>query len=75
MNYEFFERATGIPADQKESVYEPFKRVGREADAIQGSGIGLTIARRIIETIGGEIDFDRTEGLGSAFRITLPTAT
>ncbi|MEQ8318694.1 MAG: HAMP domain-containing sensor histidine kinase [Rhodospirillales bacterium] len=64
----------GIPDDQKENVYEPFNRVGREAGPIQGSGIGLTITRRIIETMGGEIDFDSTEGLGSVFRITLPTA-
>lgn len=64
----------GIPAAQFANVFEPFNRLGREAGSIDGSGIGLTIAQRVIENMSGRIDFDSIEGQGSTFRIWLPVA-
>lgn len=64
----------GIPADQFENIYEPFNRLGREAGAIEGSGLGLTATQRIIERMDGNIEFESVEGEGTTFRISLPAA-
>jgi len=63
----------GIPASQFENVFEPFNRIGREAGAIGGGGIGLTITQQIIESMGGKIDFESIEGQGSTFRVIFAT--
>lgn len=65
----------GIPENQRQNIYKPFNRLGREAGPIEGSGIGLAITRQIIETINGDIDCESVEGEGSTFRVTLPIVT
>ena len=62
----------GIPAAQFQRIFEPFNRLGREAGSIDGSGIGLTLTRRIVENMSGEIDFESVEGEGSVFRLWFP---
>lgn len=57
----------GIPESIKEKVFEPFFTTKEE-----GSGLGLSIAVRIVEEHGGKIDLSSEEGQGSTFRITLP---
>ncbi|MCK6572927.1 ATP-binding protein [Myxococcota bacterium] len=62
----------GIAPAIRERIYEPFfttKPVGR------GTGQGLAIARAIIERHGGTIDFDSEVGVGTTFRLRLPTST
>lgn len=66
----------GIPAEHLDRVFERFhridKRLAREAE---GMGLGLAIARRIVELHGGVIWAESTPGNGSAFHICLPLAT
>lgn len=62
----------GIPADKQDELFTPFNRLGREAGEIEGTGIGLTITRRLAEALGGTIGLNSEEGRGSDFWIDLP---
>jgi len=63
----------GIPEEDIKNVFERFYRVDKSrARARGGSGLGLTIARRIIETHGGKIGVTSEYGKGSTFWFTLP---
>lgn len=64
----------GISAKQQALLFEPFQRLGYEHSAIEGTGIGLNISRRIIEAMGGRIGVDSQEHQGSTFWFTLPLA-
>jgi len=63
---------SGIPLDKHDELFKPFERLGLEAGTIEGTGIGLTITRQIIELLGGHIDFESEEGKGSTFWIDVP---
>ena len=60
----------GIPKAQHERVFQPFVRLNPEHT--KGSGIGLTIVRRIIELYGGQIYIDTSPGLGCTVKFSLP---
>ena len=66
----------GIPAAEQEQLFERFFRARGATDrAIQGTGLGLSIARMIAESHGGQISFESVEGVGTTFRVELPTVT
>lgn len=67
----FTDTGHGIPKEKLNAVFEPFNRLGREAGVIEGSGIGMTITRTLIEGMDGDIDVVSTEGEGSTFSIIL----
>jgi signal transduction histidine kinase len=63
----------GIPAEEQRRLFERFYRASTAADEqIQGTGLGLYIARAIVEAHGGEITFESETGQGTAFRIEIP---
>ncbi|MDZ7750296.1 MAG: response regulator [Gammaproteobacteria bacterium] len=62
----------GIPAGRLSELFEPFRRLNAENSAIEGTGIGLTITRRIVEMMGGTVGVESEEGVGSTFWIELP---
>ena len=68
------DRGLGIPENERESIFEPFRRSGGERAAIPGVGLGLSVARRLVRAHGGEIEVESEEGAGSTFRVRLPLA-
>jgi len=64
----------GMSAAQLERMFTPFDRLGAEATGVKGSGIGLSLAKKLVEMMGGEIRVHSQPGAGSAFVVTLPAA-
>ncbi len=61
----------GIPKDKIERIFEPFDRLGAETSTIEGTGVGLSITRRLVEFMGGSIDLESEAGIGTKFFIDL----
>ena len=64
----------GLSQEQIEHIFEPFSRLGAEYTGVQGTGIGLTIVKRLVELMGGSIRIESELGTGTAFVIMLPAA-
>jgi len=62
----------GMSVQQMAHLFQPFNRLGRERSQTEGTGIGLVIARRLAELMGGELHAASTEGTGSVFTLVLP---
>lgn len=60
----------GLSPEQQARLFAPFERLG-QAHA-EGHGLGLSIARRIVEKLGGEVGIESEVGAGSTFYFTLP---
>jgi PAS domain S-box-containing protein len=72
---EVSDNGMGIPADEQERLFERFFRSSTAtAQAIQGTGLGLTISKAIAEAHGGRITFTSVENEGTTFHIELPVA-
>jgi signal transduction histidine kinase len=67
----FRDTGRGIPADELPHLFEKYRRV-REAKRTEGTGLGLFIAKTIVEAHGGDIRVESTPGTGSTFTLLLP---
>ncbi len=76
-HHEFFEirvkdTGIGIPNDKFGQVFEQFRRIYSRDDIIRGSGLGLPIAKTIVENIGGSISVISDVGVGTEFTVKIP---
>ena len=65
----------GIPEELHARVFKPFDRLNAFSTSIEGTGIGLTLAKKLIELMDGNIGFDSAERKGSTFWIEMNLGT
>jgi signal transduction histidine kinase len=71
--YRVQDTGIGIPDEMQQLVFDEFRQVdGSTTRRFGGSGLGLSLARRLARLLGGEIEVDSTPGEGSTFRVDLP---
>jgi signal transduction histidine kinase len=65
----------GIPPEAHDRMFTKFFRGAAAARGIAGSGLGLALARTVVEAHGGSIDFESTVGQGTTFSVELPVGS
>jgi signal transduction histidine kinase/DNA-binding response OmpR family regulator len=58
---------TGLSPEQMAKLFQAFNRLGQEAGGEEGTGIGLVVAKQLVELMEGEIGVESTVGVGSVF--------
>ena len=71
---EVIDHGPGLSPEKQAQLFEPFNRLGLERSTIEGHGIGLALAKRLVELQGGTIGVISTPGEGATFWIELPAA-
>ncbi len=73
---EVIDHGPGIPAEERERIFDRFHRLdSSDAREVYGHGLGLYLARRLLETMGGAIEASEADGGGARFQFWLPMAT
>ena len=62
----------GVPPSDRERIFESFQQGGRGPTREEGTGLGLTLSRRIVELLGGRMWLQSEVGVGSTFGFSLP---
>ncbi len=63
----------GISEEQMDDLFTPFNRLGVEGQNVEGSGIGLTITKKLMQMMGGDILVESEKDVGSTFTLLMPT--
>lgn len=63
-----------MDAGQLERMFTPFERLGAEHSPVQGTGLGLVLARQLVQAMQGELGVTSQPGRGSTFTVTLRAA-
>lgn len=68
------DRGPGLSPEKQAQLFEPFNRLGLERSTVEGHGIGLALAKRLVELQGGSIGVTSTPGEGAVFWVEMPAA-
>ncbi len=71
---EVVDTGSGIPAEGLDRLFTPFERLGAEQKQIEGTGLGLTLTKGLVEAMGGRLGVESTVGQGSTFWVELTAA-
>ncbi|CAN5279136.1 hypothetical protein BH11PSE10_BH11PSE10_17930 [soil metagenome] len=69
------DNGVGMTEDHLSHLFEPFNRLGNEGHAIEGSGIGLTLTRQLVEMMGGRLEIQSSPNTGTRARVVLPACS
>ena len=72
--FEVADQGIGIAPEDLDRIFEPYRRSTRAKETAAGVGLGLSVAKRIVEAHGGTISVRSAVGRGTTFRVVLPTA-
>lgn len=75
LNIQVIDTGKGIAPDKRDSLFQPFNRLGQEGGMIEGTGIGLSISKTLIELMGGVIQYQPMDAGGSCFSLCLAKET
>lgn len=71
--FEVSDSGIGIPREQQSIIFEPFRQQeGQSTRKYGGTGLGLTISRRLVEMMNGTIQLESEPGRGTSFKVYLP---
>ncbi|MBI5843160.1 MAG: PAS domain S-box protein [Deltaproteobacteria bacterium] len=62
-----WDTGAGLDSEQLSQLFQAFNRLGQESGGEEGTGIGLVVAKRLVELMGGQIGVESTVGVGSVF--------
>jgi len=68
------DQGAGLTAAQLAQLFQPFNRIGAESSGIEGTGLGLVIARQLVEAMHGQLTVASTPGEGTRFTLLMPLA-
>ncbi|WLR51433.1 ATP-binding protein [Bacillus tianshenii] len=71
LHFEIKDTGIGIKESELEKIFEPFHRSDNNS-IVEGTGIGLTVSKQLIDLMNGTIHVESMEGIGSSFAIELP---
>jgi signal transduction histidine kinase len=74
LTFKVIDNGIGIPKEFQEKVFEKFIQIDRRDDDYQGTGLGLTIVKKLVELFKGEIYLESEENVGTTFTVVLPFA-
>jgi CheY-like chemotaxis protein len=55
-----------------DQLFTPFERLGAEQSEVEGTGLGLALSQRLVEAMGGTLEVESEQGVGSTFTVELP---
>jgi PAS domain S-box-containing protein len=72
LKFSVTDNGVGIPKKEQDKIFEPFYRIFHLENNIEGTGIGLTLVKQLVEQMGGSVGVKSALGFGSSFWFTLP---